>query len=262
MKRHFGSPYKLAVSTLPIYLTVLIGSPMAADGLPPGFAYLRDIAPSIVQDIRYYGRHNFVGRRIDGYNAPECILTKKAAQALARAQKQLNKKKMSLKVYDCYRPMRAVRHFRRWAQDSQDRITKTEFYPTLHKSTLFRLGYISKRSPHARGSTVDLTIVRLPAKPQPAFDINGPLAPCHGPYAQRYRDNSLDFGTGYDCFHVRSHTYHPSIAGQARANRRLLVDVMTDVGYRNYSKEWWHFTLRREPFRKRYFNFPIHRRDR
>lgn len=232
-----------------------------ANELPRGFVYLRDIAPSIEQDIRYFGQHNFVGRKIDGYEAPECILTKRTAEGLARAQRQLKTKNLSLKVYDCYRPLRAVRDFRNWATKPSDRLTKGEFYPTLSKSALFRRGYISKRSAHARGSTVDLTIVSLPTKAQPAFDITAPMTPCHYPYKERYQDNSLDFGTGYDCFHSLSHTHNPKITGIARTNRNLLVDVMNRAGFRNYSKEWWHFTLRRDPFRGRYFDFPIRPRN-
>ena len=254
--RHLANPLAITPG-LSLGLVIIVSLPALADSLPKGFAYLRDIAPSIVQDIRYYGRHNFVGRRIDGYNAPECILTRKAANALVRAQKQLLAKKLSLKVYDCYRPMRAVRHFRRWAGVTRDRLTKREFYPRLKKATLFRKGYISKRSPHARGSTVDVAIIALPAKAQPKFDITAPMTPCHHAHGARYADNSLDFGTGYDCFHPRSHTYNPAITGKARINRRLLLNVMKRAGFRNYAKEWWHFTLRREPFRHRYFNFPV-----
>ena len=226
----------------------------SANQLPAGFVYLRDVAPTIEQDIRYYGGHNFVGRQVDGYEAPECILTKPAAEALAKAQERLRNKNLSLKVYDCYRPLRAVRDFRKWARRPNDQLTKGEFYPTLKKSALFRLGYISRRSAHSRGSTVDLTIISLPAKPQPAFDLEQPPIPCHYPYEKRYKDNSLDFGTGYDCFHALSHTHNPAIPKTARANRRQLLSVMRQAGFRNYSKEWWHFTFRREPFRGRYFD--------
>ncbi|MCB1509756.1 MAG: M15 family metallopeptidase [Hyphomicrobiaceae bacterium] len=224
--------------------------------LPKGFVYLRDVDPSIIQEMRYFTSHNFVGRRVDGYLAGECILTKRAADALRRVQASLKQQRLSLKVYDCYRPMRAVRHFIRWARNPRDTLTRREFYPTLDKTKLFRLGYISTRSAHARGSTLDLTIVALPAARQPRYDVNRQV-PCHYPQGRRYGDNSLDFGTGYDCFHARSHTWNREISVEATANRKLLLKEMERAGFRNYRKEWWHFELRNEPFRATQFDFPI-----
>jgi len=228
-----------------------------ANGLPGFFVYLRDVDPTIVQDMRYFGVHNFVGRRVDGYLAGECILTRQAANALKRFQKELKRKGLSLKVYDCYRPTRGVRHFIRWAKDIRDRKTKGEFYPTIDKRILFRSGYISTRSAHSRGSTVDLAITPLPVRPEPKFRLGDRQIACHRPKSERWADNSLDFGTGYDCFHSLSHTRNPRIKGRARANRNLLVDGMRRQGFRNYSKEWWHFTLNGEPYRKTFFDFPI-----
>ena len=232
-------------------------APASAAELPKGFAYLRDVAPSIVQEMRYFGPHNFLGRRVTGYEAGECILTKRAALRLKKVQKRLQKKGLSLKVYDCYRPKRAVQEFVTWAKNLTDRKTKAEFYPTIPKSELFKRKYIAKRSRHSRGSTVDLAIVAVPPPDQPAYDPDAPQAACHLPKGQRFADNSLDFGTGYDCFHELSHTRNPAIKGAAKANRALLVAEMKRVGFRNYRREWWHFELQDEPYRKTYFDFPI-----
>ncbi len=224
--------------------------------MPKHFRYLRDVDPSIVQEMRYFGSHNFLGRRVKGYEAAECILTNRAAQALKKVQKKLADKGLSLKVYDCYRPQRAVNDFIGWSKLDEDTTTKAEFYPTLKKSTLFKRGYIARRSAHSRGSTVDLTIIKLPPAEQPHFSF-AEQAACFLEKAARYLDNSLDFGTGYDCFHEKSHTRSPLIGEIARKNRSLLVKEMAAVGFENYSKEWWHFSLKNEPFQKTHFDFPI-----
>lgn len=248
-----------AVAMAAAALVVFSAEVAWGSSLPKGLVYLRDIDPSIVQDMRYAGRHNFVGRPIDGYDAAECVLSRRAAEALSHAQAALKPQNLSLKVYDCYRPVRAVRNFTRWARDRDDRVTKPEFYPLLDKQDLFRLGYIASRSSHSRGSAVDLAIVPLPVPPQPPVDLSK-LKGCYLPRAERYADNSLDFGTGFDCFHARSHTHHPGITGTARRNRELLVKVMRDAGFRNYRNEWWHFQLVDEPFPRTYFDAPIRSR--
>ncbi len=223
--------------------------------LPPFFTYLRAVDNTILQEMRYFGVHNFLGRKVKGYEAAECILTKRAALALKSVQKRLVKRGLSLKVYDCYRPARAVKDFVTWSQNN-DKKAKPEFYPTLPKRRLFALGYIARRSAHSRGSTVDLAIVPLPPEKQPDFSFERQRA-CFESYEKRFADNSLDFGTGYDCFHELSHTRNPNIGEIARRNRQLLVSEMARAGFVNYSKEWWHFTLRNEPYRKKYFDFPI-----
>lgn len=223
--------------------------------LPKFFTYLKAVDPRIVQEMRYFGEHNFLGRRVNGYEAAECILTTRAARALKKVQSRLSSKGLSLKVYDCYRPQRAVNDFIGWAKKPTDTKTKAEFYPTLKKSTLFGLGYIARRSTHSRGSTVDLTIVKLPTAEQPQHDISRQQA-CFGNQGNRFADNSLDFGTGYDCFHKKSHT-KSTVSSDARANRDLLVYEMARVGFENYRKEWWHFSLKNEPFKRKHFDFPI-----
>jgi zinc D-Ala-D-Ala dipeptidase len=224
---------------------------------PSSFVALDEVDATILQDMRYATAYNFVGRRIDGYREPVCILTRRAARALQRAQNAVRDKGYTLKVYDCYRPQRAVDHFVRWSRNGSRRM-KREFYPRVDKSRLFDDGYIARRSGHSRGGTVDLTLVRLPAKPQPVWTRREfGLTPCTAPKARRYPDNSVGMGTSYDCFDTRSHT--ANARGRARRNRRLLERTMEAAGFDGYSKEWWHFTLRDERYPDRYFDFPVAR---
>jgi D-alanyl-D-alanine dipeptidase len=248
---------------LPFVCMVLLHNATIASAeirLAPGFVYLRDIDGTIVQEIRYCGYHNFLGRPVKGYRADECILTRPAAEALKLVQEKLRPEGLSLKVYDCYRPAQAVADFVQWAQMLQDVKTKGEFYPEIDKQNLFALGYIATRSKHSRGSTVDLTIVPLVEPkphdgPQPNYTPGQTaLQACHE--KQRFPDGSLDFGTGYDCFHELSHTMNPAITGVARDHRNKLVKVMAEAGFQNYRREWWHFELRNEPFEIG-FNFPV-----
>jgi D-alanyl-D-alanine dipeptidase len=224
--------------------------------LPAGFVYLADIDPTIVQDMRYAGSHNFVGRPVAGYEAPECVVTEKAARALAKVQAQLVPKKLSLSVWDCYRPTRATADFIRWSKQPGDTKTKAEFYPRIDKSRIFALGYLSTRSAHSRGSTVDLGIMPLGGA-VPRFDPAARLVSCTTGKLQRFADGALDFGTGYDCMDELSTTLHPEIRGEARANRLMLRDLMVAAGFRPYRREWWHFELIDEPFPNKSFDFPI-----
>jgi D-alanyl-D-alanine dipeptidase len=233
----------------------------APAGLPAGFVYLGDIDPTIIQDMRYAGAHNFVGRPIAGYESAECVLTEKAARALAKVQAQLAAKKLSLIVWDCYRPTRATAEFIRWTKDTNDTKMKAEFYPRIDKSRIFELGYLSSRSAHSRGSTVDLGIAPMAAK-VPKFDSATPLASCIVPKGQRFDDGALDFGTGYDCMDELSATDSAGIGPQARANRHMLRDLMVAAGFKPYRREWWHFELSDEPFPNQSFDFPIRQRPR
>lgn len=194
---------------------------------------VREIEPAIRTDIRYAGSNNFVGAPVDGYEAAKCLLSRSAAEALARVQRELAPEGLGLLVYDCYRPQRAVDHFVRWAADTADVSTKAEFYPDVDKERLFDEGYIAERSGHSRGSTVDLTLVR---------DDGAEV---------------LDMGTPYDFFDPRSHTESPEITDQQLANRLRLRDAMETRGFRNYAAEWWHYTLRDEPYPDVYFDLPI-----
>ncbi len=217
-------------------------SKVRAEGtLPDGLVYLRDVDPSITQDMRYAGSNNFVGRPLDGYGAAECILRKDVAAALARVQMDLAGAGLSLKVYDCYRPLRAVRTMAQWANDGRSSGTK-RFYPRLQKNVLFGLGYIASHSAHSTGNTVDLTLVQVPPAPAAAFDSAAAYGPCTGPAAQRSPDTSIDMGTGYDCFDSVSSTASAGITAEQRRRRSQLVAAMAKRGFANYHREWWHFS--------------------
>ncbi|NUP18899.1 MAG: M15 family metallopeptidase [Streptomyces sp.] len=224
---------------------------------PKDFVALRTVDPTIIEEMRYFTPHNFVGERIDGYRQPLCILTRPAAEALHKAQKQLLRKGYTLKVYDCYRPQPAVDHFVRWAEDLDDEAMKKEFYPDVDKTRLFVDGYIAEKSGHSRGSTMDLTIVRLPAKPTRPYVPGEPLVPCYAPRSERFPDNSVDMGTGYDCFDTLSHTLDPRIQGEQRTNRLLLKGTLETLGFVNLAEEWWHYTYKPEPYPDTYFDFPV-----
>ncbi|MEV6048755.1 M15 family metallopeptidase [Streptomyces xanthochromogenes] len=224
---------------------------------PREFVALRTVDPSIIQEMRYITPHDFVGEPIDGYRQPLCILTRPAAEALHRAQLTLLRRGYSLKVYDCYRPQRAVDHFVRWAKDLDDERMKAEFYPRVDKSRLFTDGYIAEKSGHSRGSTMDLTIVKLPALPTRPYHPGQRLVPCYAPKGQRFPDNSLDMGTGFDCFDTLAHTDDPRVQGVQRANRQFLKSTLAAQGFVNLPEEWWHFTYQPEPFPSTYFDFPV-----
>ena len=226
-------------------------------GLPNDFIRINDLEPSILEDLRYATEHNFIGKRIDGYTAPKCILTKEAAVALAKVQAELSKESLSLKIYDCYRPQQAVDQFVEWAKDLKDVKMKKEFYPAVEKNNLFKEGYIAEKSGHSRGSTVDLTLAPIPVTLDERYGKGDTLMECTLPKGQRFLDNSLDFGTGYDCFDPLAHTSNPKIIGEQKANRQKLKSIMEKHGFKNYSQEWWHFTLINEPFPNTYFNFQV-----
>lgn len=236
-------------------LALLAGTATAmAQTLPENFVYLADIAPQIRQDMRYAGDHNFVGRPITGYEAAECILSRPAAEALRDASIELAEQNLVLRVYDCYRPARAVADFATWARDIDDLAMQAEFYPRVDKSRLFELGYIAERSGHSRGSTVDLTIEPADSAPTP-WAQGEALLDCALP--DRYPDNPLDFGTGYDCFDNHAHHGAAGINPEAEENRKMLADLLDRHGFAPYAEEWWHYTLRDEPFPDTYFDFVI-----
>jgi len=226
---------------------------------PSDFVALKSVDPTILEEIRYFTPHNFVGERIDGYQQPLCILTRPAAEALHKAQTKLLRQGYTLKVYDCYRPQRAVDHFVRWAKDLDDHKMKAEFYPQVDKTRLFADGYIAEKSGHSRGSTMDLTIARLPARPTRPYVPGRPLVPCYAPQSERFPDNSVDMGTGFDCFDTLAHTDDPRIAGEQRANRQLLKGTLEGLGFVNLAEEWWHYTYKPEPYPSTYFDFPVSR---
>ena len=226
-------------------------------GPPEGFVRLGDVAPDIVQEIRYAGPHNFMGRQVTGYDKGECWVTRPTAEALARVQTRVTAQGYSLKVYDCYRPQRAVADFVAWSKDPQDDATRGEFYPRLEKSQLFPMGLIAEKSGHSRGSTVDVTLVPLGAGTSPSWVPGDPIRDCAAPLPERFADTSIDMGTGFDCFDPVAATDDTSVTPEQRANRLLLVQAMEAAGFVNLPEEWWHYTLENEPFPDTFFDVPI-----
>ena len=249
----FNMLIRVGLASINVMLPALA---VAGSALPKGFVYLRDIAPTIVQDIRYAGSHNFVGRPIRGYLAAECILSEPAAKALEAVQRRLAEKKLSLVVWDCYRPRRAVDDFLQWSRDPTHSEMKAEFYPRTEKQKLFAFGYLASRSAHSRGSTVDLGIVPTTfasAPPNPSQ----PLKACTSPKGERFEDGTIDFGTGYDCLDVLANTSNARAGGTALRNRQTLKFYMQGAGFRPYAREWWHFELINEPFHRGGFDFEV-----
>jgi D-alanyl-D-alanine dipeptidase len=224
-------------------LPAAITLPAFAADLPAGFVRLADIDPTIRQDIRYAGLENFLHRKASGYDAPTCILTRQAAEALSGVQKAIAAEGLTLVVFDCYRPARAVSDMGEWTR--QGGPPDPQWYPKVKRQDLIAKGYIGELSTHSRGSTVDVAIAQADSRtaPKPA---------CGAPDA-----DTLDFGTGFDCFDGASETAHRPLTKNASANRRRLVEAMRAGGFRNYAREWWHFTLENEPFPKQRFDFRV-----
>ena len=257
--RRCCAPRRLAFVLLAAALFValsLVPPSLAQTTLPSGFVYLRDIDPSIAQDIRYAGFDNFVGRPLPGYDAPECILRRDVAVALKQVEADLAASGLSVKVYDCYRPARAVRAMAQWAGDRRPGSATKRFFPKLQKDTLFALGYIASRSQHSTGAAVDLTLIERASAPPPPFDSAASYGACTAPARERAPDNSLDMGTGYDCFDMMSHTASAAVNAEQRRRRNLLLAAMAKRGFRNYHREWWHFSYPSTPPLAAY-DFPI-----
>ncbi len=200
---------------------------------PSGFVLLADFVPQIVQEIRYYSTYNFIGDRIDGYEEPCAILTRDAARALKSASNELIVEGYRLKVFDAYRPLNAVKHFVLWGIEDQDIRMKPYFYPELEKQELFQKGYIAARSSHSRGSTVDLTLLDMKT------------------------GKEVDMGSPFDLFSEVSHPDYRGITDEQYSNRMTLQRVMIRSGFEPLSCEWWHFTLKNEPYPDTYFEFPV-----
>ena len=203
-----------------------------------GFVMLSEAVPDAILEIRYYSTYNFVGARIDGYEEPVAMLTKEAAQALKKVSDELITKGYRLKIYDAYRPQRAVTHFANWAKDLDDTKMKKYFYPDLDKSVLFKQGYIAYKSGHSRGSTLDLTL----------FDMN--------------TEKEADMGGTFDFFGELSHPDYKNITEEQYNNRMILREAMMKHGFKPLAEEWWHFTLKDEPYPDTYFTFPVKTQNR
>ena len=202
------------------------------------FVMLADAVPDAILEIRYFGTYNFVGTRIDGYLEPTALLTREAADSLQAVSKDVMALGYRLKIYDAYRPQKAVDHFVRWAANVNDTLMKPYFYPALDKSVLFAQGYIAKKSGHTRGSTVDLTL----------FDMK--------------TEKEVDMGGTFDWFGPESHPDFRGITPAQFANRMILRRAMMRHGFKPISSEWWHFTLKKEPFPNTYFTFPVKQMNR
>lgn len=206
----------------------------AGTGSDSDFVVLADVVPDIIQEIRYYSTYNFVGKRIPGYEAPVALMTRRAADSLKRVSDELKEQGYRLKVFDAYRPQRAVLYFIGWARHSSDTLMKPYFYPNLPKDSLFVKGYLSSRSAHARGSTVDLTL----------FDM--------------HTEREVDMGGPYDRLDTISQfNYREGLSKEQIRHRILLREVMMRHGFKPVRTEWWHFQLREEPYPSKVFDFPI-----
>ncbi len=209
------------------------------------FVNLAEAVPDVILEIRYYSTYNFIGTRVDGYEEPVALLTRQAADSLRAVSDDLIKQGYRLKVYDAYRPQCAVDHFVRWAADVSDTLMRRYFYPDVPRNKLFEYGYIAKRSGHTRGSTVDVTL----------FDMT--------------TEKEVDMGGTFDWFGRES---HPSYGGDPKTgrykgnakitaeqfhNRMILREAMLRHGFKPIGEEWWHFTLKNEPFPDTYFTFPV-----
>lgn len=197
------------------------------------FVIINDYIPEIITELRYYSSYNFVGAHIDGYEEPVALLTKQAMEKLKKANEVFNNDEYLIKIWDSYRPRRAVEHFVRWRDDLTDEKMRKYFYPALSKKEVFEKGFVADKSGHSRGSTIDLTLVHK---------ING---------------TDVDFGTSFDFFGEKAHTDFDNITDYQKNNRQYLKRVMEENGFINIPEEWWHFTLANEPFPNIYFNFPV-----
>jgi zinc D-Ala-D-Ala dipeptidase len=232
----------------------------AQQPLPATMVYLRDIDPTIIQEMRYATVNNFTGRHVPGYEAGECILQKQVALALSKAQSALKERRMSLKVYDCYRPQRAVEAFVLWANGKSENSPSDRFHPRVPSRQLLARGYIAAKSNHSRGVAVDAALVRLPPAETEAFDPARAYGNCTEPKEKRAPDSSIDFGTDFDCFDERSHTNSKSLSTEQTTARMMFVALMAEYGFVNYHREWWHFTFANAAAGRSY-DFPVQSRE-
>ncbi len=233
---------KYFFTALPLFLSACVSTNISGGALTydrAHFVDLKTILPSAQFELRYMTEHNFIGRPVEGYKKPICLVTRETAFALLAVEKELDKDHLTLHIYDCYRPQKAVNDFVAWSKglgkkSLTEDAAKKEFYPDVDRSKVFELGYVATQSGHTRGSTIDLTMA-------PADKLEA----------------SLDMGTPYDYFSDKSATASPAITGAARVNRDRLKAVMESHGFKNYEKEWWHYTLKDEPYPSTYFDFNI-----
>ena len=210
---------------------------LSGQTLPEGFVFLENEIPNLMVDLRYSKDENFLGKKVEGYKSEQkAVGTLELARALRRVQKKLELQGLGLKIYDAYRPQRAVNNFIAWSRVQNDTLKKSKYYPYLPKAKLFELGFIASKSGHSRGSTVDLTLVYL---------------------SRECRGKKLDMGGNWDFFGDLSNYGFEDLNKNQKQNRKKLRDVMTTSGFKPYEKEWWHFTLINEPYPNKYFDFTV-----
>ena len=219
-----------------LYLLGIVSPFLLAQEIPENFVLIKDFVPSITVEIRYGTNNNFTGRPIPGYGSRQAIMTIATASALKKVQKELNKLGLGLKIFDAYRPQKAVNYFIKWSNQPNDTVMKNKYYPNLKKETLFDLGYIALKSGHTRGSTVDVTLLY----------VSGPK-----------KGKEVDMGSVWDLFGVRSGYGYQAISIIQKANRKLLRELMIAYEFSPYDKEWWHFSLNDEPYPDTYFDFIV-----
>lgn len=227
----------------------------SAFALPEGFVDLQTIDPSIIVDLRYIGDDNFIGKSILGYKENRAILTLEAAKALKKAQMLANQGGYNLVIYDAYRPWRASHAFKIWSEDTQDDKMQAWYYPRIDKKTLFEQGYMAEFSSHNRGSTVDITLIPLLQKPQAIKPI--PRKFLDGFEFWFLDDGTVDMGSSFDLFDKASHYENNLITDNHKKQREYLRAIMAQAGFEHYPEEWWHFTLKNEPYPETYFDFLI-----
>lgn len=221
------------VASIFLVLMTLVNCAETTEEGKENFVKIHEVIPNVVYDIRYFSSDNFVGARIDGYLAPIAFITKEASARLKQVQTELNNEGLGLKIFDAYRPQKGVDHFVRWGAVPSDTISKAKYYPNINKANVFDLGYVATKSGHSRGSTIDLTIVNLDTKQE------------------------LDMGSPWDFFGEISHHDSPLVNEQQTTNRNKLRTIMLKYGFKQYDNEWWHYTLKAEPFPTTYFDFDV-----
>ena len=249
---------QIACSAYALVALAMAGTAAAQPAeLPALLVYLGDIEPTIHQDIRYATPDNFTGRPVPGYAAAECILLSSVARALVRVQRDLKVRGLSLKVYDCYRPRRAVAAFLAWAQTGHSDPFSPRYHPRIERGRLHGLGYVAAVSGHSYGNSIDATLVEL--SPTPSQSRAGPRSegPCHLAPRDSGLEPGIDMGTGFDCFDANSHIQAAGLTPAQRDARRMLHDVMNRQGFRGYTREWWHFSLDTDEGGGRSFDIPI-----
>lgn len=226
------------------------------NSMPSDFVFLKEIDATLIENARYATHENFMGRPVPGYFTTNIVATRQAAIRLQQINTKFKQQGYTLVIYDGYRPQRAVEAFIHWSQDLADQIAKPDYYPTIDKKDVFDLGYVSKRSGHTRGSTFDITIIQSDKMLKTITKSRRELY--DGKTIPFLDDNTVDMGSSFDLLHEISHHDSPLLVNaQHNAMRNFLRDTMKEYGFKEYKKEWWHYTLIDEPYPDTYFDFIV-----